>query len=94
MQQPCDGQQDDLSGGGSNKCPHKGEHEWGWVSASVPAIGGPRGRHAVPPRGTLNSEDFLPYRIPTPHELENKQRYDLLASRICNYGTELYSTIG
>jgi hypothetical protein len=38
----------------------------------------PRARHAVLPRGTPNSDDFFPYRIPTPHELEKKQRYDLL----------------
>jgi hypothetical protein len=42
------------------------------VPASVTAIGligGPRARHAVLLRGTPNSDDFFPYRIPTPHAL-------------------------
>jgi hypothetical protein len=65
------------SGKGSKKCPRKAEHEWSWeriagncVSDSVTAIGGPRVRHAVLPRGTSNSDGFFPYRIPAPHERE------------------------
>jgi hypothetical protein len=56
------------SGKGSKKCPRKAEREWSWeriagncVSDSVTAIGGPRVRHAVLPRGTPNSDGLFPY---------------------------------
>ena len=53
---------------------------WSQVPVSVTAIGGPRARHAVLPRGTPNSDDFFPYRIPALHELEKNNVYDLLYS--------------
>ena len=84
-------------GKGSKIAPRKAEHEYGWeriarycVPASVTAIGGPRARHAVLPRGTPNSDDIFSYRFPAPPELEKKTtlRFTVIATTI------LCSTIG
>ena len=75
------------------KPPGKAEHEWGWeriarycVPASVTAIGGPRARHAVLPRGTSNSDDIFRNRIPAPHQLTRKKNnvYDSTSVAFCD----------
>jgi hypothetical protein len=58
-------------------------------SVTVTAIGGPRARHAVLLRGTLNSDDlfFVPHSRTA--RAEKKQLHDLLAFCNRNYHTVL-----